>query len=109
MDWRSLWYRKGKSYFIQRISIEATRNIINAIHDGSLANAEYDTLPVFNLRYPKTLHGVDSKILNPENTWANKEEYKMYLKKVAEMFNTNFKRFENDASETVKKGAPVVQ
>lgn len=92
----------------KRISIEATRNIVNAIHDGSLAKVEYDTLPVFNLQYPKALHGVDTKILNPANTWANKDEYKIYLEKVAEMFNKNFKRFENDASEAVKRGAPVI-
>lgn len=81
---------------------------MNAIHDGSLANAKYETLPIFNLQYPTELHGVDSKILNPETTWANKDEYKTYLRKVAEMFNTNFKRFEHDASEAVKQGAPVV-
>jgi phosphoenolpyruvate carboxykinase (ATP) len=74
-----------------------------------LAKAEFETLPVFNIAYPKSLPGVDSKILNPINTWANKDEYKTYLNKVADMFNSNFKRFENDASETVKKGAPVVQ
>lgn len=109
MDWRKIRHWKGTNIFIKRISIEATRNIVNAIHDGSLANAEFETLPVFNLQYPKSLHGVDPKILNPQNTWANKEEYKIYLNKVAEMFNKNFKRFEHDASETVKKGAPVVQ
>jgi phosphoenolpyruvate carboxykinase (ATP) len=109
MDRRSLRIRKGTQFFIQRISIEATRNIVNAIHDGSLANVEYETLPVFNLQYPKALHGVDSKILNPENTWANKAEYKIYLHKVADMFNKNFKRFENDASDAVKRGAPVIQ
>ena len=98
----------GKYGIGKRISIEATRNIINAIHDGSLAKAEFETLPIFNLSYPKTLHGVDSKILNPSITWANKDEYNSTLKKVAEMFNKNFKRFEHDASDAVKKGAPVV-
>ena len=32
----------------------------------------------------------------------------MYLKKVAEMFNKNFKRYESDASAEVKAGAPVL-
>ncbi len=108
MDWRKIRNRKSTQLSIQRISIEATRNIINAIHDGSLANAEFDTLPIFNLSYPKTLHGVDPKILNPSATWANQDEYNTTLKKVAEMFNKNFKRFENDASDSVKKGAPVI-
>jgi phosphoenolpyruvate carboxykinase (ATP) len=66
---------------------------VNAIHDGSLAKAEFATLPIFNLQYPTALHGVDSKILNPEITWSNKEEYQLYLRKVADMFNKNFHRF----------------
>jgi phosphoenolpyruvate carboxykinase (ATP) len=109
MDWRSLRLRQGTILLTQRISIEATRKIVDSIHDGSLAKAEFETLPVFNLQYPKALAGVDSKILNPENTWANKAEYKSYLHKVADMFNTNFKRFENDASDAVKRGAPVIK
>lgn len=84
---------------MQRISIEATRSIINAIHDGSLAKEKYDTLPIFNLQFPQQVKGVDPKILNPANSWKNKEEYHEYAVKVAEMFNKNFKRFEHDASE----------
>jgi len=72
MDWRKVWSWKGNSLSIQRISIGNTRAIINAIHDGSLNNAEFETLPVFHLKYPKSLPGVDQKILNPKNTWANK-------------------------------------
>jgi phosphoenolpyruvate carboxykinase (ATP) len=60
------------------------------------------------LAYPKALKGVDPKILNPIDNWSNKEEYKTLLNKVADMFNKNFNRFENDASAAVKKGAPKV-
>lgn len=82
---------------------------MNAIHDGELTNAEYAKLPIFNLYYPTSINGVDSNILNPENSWANKQEYKIYLKKVAEMFNKNFTRFEKDASAEVKAGAPAIE
>jgi phosphoenolpyruvate carboxykinase (ATP) len=108
MDRRSLRSREGISWFIQRISIQATRNIINAIHDGSLLNAKYETLPIFNLSFPTSIHDVDTKILDPRNSWSNKEEYNLYAKKVAEMFNQNFERFANDASAAVKAGAPVL-
>ena len=93
---------------MQRISIQATRKIINAIHDGSILNAKYETLPIFNLSFPTALHDVDTKILDPRNTWANKDEYNVYARKVAEMFNKNFQRFANDASAEVKAGAPVL-
>lgn len=82
---------------------------MNAIHDGSLANAQFAQLPIFNISYPTNIAGVDPKILNPENAWQSKDEYKIYLRKVADMFNQNFSRFEKDASAAVKAGAPVVQ
>jgi len=93
----------------KRISIGATRTIMNAIHDGSLANTQFAKLPVFNVTYPTNIPGVDPKILNPENAWASKDEYKVYLRKVAEMFNKNFARFDKDASAAVKAGAPTVE
>jgi phosphoenolpyruvate carboxykinase (ATP) len=82
---------------------------MNAIHDGSLANTQFAKLPVFNVTYPTNIPGVDPKILNPENAWASKDEYKVYLRKVAEMFNKNFARFDKDASAAVKAGAPTVE
>jgi phosphoenolpyruvate carboxykinase (ATP) len=72
MDRRSLRRRQGRPLLIQRISLGNTRAIINAIHDGSLVNADYETLPIFNLSYPTSIPGVDTKILNPKQSWANK-------------------------------------
>lgn len=72
--------------YFQRISIQATRDIINAIHDGSLAKAEYKTLPIFNLQYPAEIKGVSTKILNPKTSWIDGQEYDDNLKKVATMF-----------------------
>jgi phosphoenolpyruvate carboxykinase (ATP) len=66
---------------------------MNAIHDGTLANAEFAKLPIFNVSYPINIPGVDPKILNPETAWNSKDEYKIYLRKVADMFNKNFSRF----------------
>jgi len=56
----------------KRISIQDTRNIINAIHDGRIHNSEFETMPIFNLSYPKAIEGVNTEILNPINTWKNK-------------------------------------
>ncbi|TXH60403.1 MAG: phosphoenolpyruvate carboxykinase (ATP) [Bacteroidia bacterium] len=57
------------------MSIQATREIINAIHDGSLAKSEFQTLPIFNLQFPSSLPGVSSKILNPKQSWTDPSEY----------------------------------
>ncbi len=45
-----------------------TRKIINAIHDGSLLEAEYEATPVFNLAVPAKVNGVPTEVLHPENS-----------------------------------------
>ncbi len=92
-----------------RMSIKDTRACINAILDGSINNAEFETLPVFDLQIPKELPGVNTKVLNPRNTWEDKESYDAQLKKLAEMFIENFKRYEDvqEGKEYEKAGPKV--
>ncbi len=84
----------------KRMSIKDTRACINAILDGSINESEFETLPIFNLQIPKTLKGIkDNTILNPRNTWEDKTAYDEALKKLAQMFQENFKRYEKEGSE----------
>jgi len=76
-----------------RCPLKYTRQIINSIHDGSLNNVEYDTLPKFNLQFPKKCTNVPD-ILNPRNLWENKNNYDNQLQKLAEMFIINFKKYD---------------
>lgn len=92
----------------QRISIADTRKIIDAIHDGSLEKANMVEMPVFGLQTPTEVNGVNPSILNPRNNWLNKEEYDSYLHKVAEMFKTNFKRFEKGVNQAARDAGPSI-
>ncbi|MGC9352145.1 MAG: phosphoenolpyruvate carboxykinase (ATP), partial [Sulfurovum sp.] len=84
----------------KRMSIKDTRACIDGILNGSINNAEFDTLPIFNLSIPKTLEGVkDNKVLNPRETWENKEEYDAMLEKLAAMFQENFHRYDGNGGE----------
>ena len=84
----------GGSYGVgKRMSIKNTRACINGILDGSINNSEFDILPIFNLSIPKTLSGVDTEVLNPRNTWTNKDEYDATAKKLAGMYIANFKKY----------------
>ncbi len=76
-----------------RMSIKNTRACINAILDGSINESEFEVLPIFNLRIPKTLKGVDTEVLNPRNTWKDKESYDETKKKLASMYIKNFKKY----------------
>ena len=77
----------------ERMSIKATRACVNAILDGSIEQAEFDQTRWFRLRIPKELPGVDSRLLNPRNAWADKEAFDATANKLAGMFILNFKKY----------------
>lgn len=86
----------GGAYGVgKRMSIKATRACVNAILDGSIKKCEFENFEVFNLAIPKALEGVETKLLNPANTWADKAAYATMRDKLARMFSENFKRYED--------------
>ncbi|WP_229933297.1 phosphoenolpyruvate carboxykinase (ATP) [Campylobacter majalis] len=92
----------GGSYGVgKRMSIKATRACINAILDSSITKCEFENFEKFNLAIPKELDGVETKLLNPINTWENKDEYIATRDKLVSMFEANFKRYE-DVKEGVE-------
>ncbi len=91
--WTGGGYGVGK-----RMSIKATRQIIDAILDGSIEKCEWEKMPVFGFEIPKALAGVDSQLLNPKNTWGDKAAYQANLEKVAHMFINSFKKYTDTAA-----------
>lgn len=84
----------GGAYGVgSRISLKATRAIIDAIHDGSINDCEYEELKPFGLMIPKALKGVDSQLLNPRNMWADKAAYDKQATALAQAFIKNFENF----------------
>jgi phosphoenolpyruvate carboxykinase (ATP) len=83
-----------------RMSIKDTRACIHDILNGSINDAEFETLPLFNLQIPKKLEGVhDNAVLNPRNMWKDKAKYDESLLKLAGMFKENFNRYNDNGSE----------
>lgn len=78
-----------------RIKLQYTRKIIDAIHSGSLLEAKYNKSEVFGLEIPTSVDGVPSEILDPMNTWVDKNAYKNTLLKLARLFKGNFEGFVN--------------
>jgi phosphoenolpyruvate carboxykinase (ATP) len=75
----------------KRISIAHTRSLLNAALRGDLHNGiEYETHPIFQLQMPKSCPGVPAEILNPRNTWQDKDAYDKQAKKVRDLFQQNF-------------------
>ncbi len=99
--WTGGVYGVGK-----RMSIRDTRACIEGILNGSINNAEFETLETFNLSIPKMLDGVyNNKVLNPKNTWDDKEAYTQTLHKLAGMFIKNFSRYDGHGDEFDFSGA----
>ncbi|MDD6313562.1 MAG: phosphoenolpyruvate carboxykinase (ATP), partial [Porphyromonadaceae bacterium] len=87
------WNGTGK-----RISIRDTRGIIDDILNGDIDKAPTKVLPIFNFTIPTELPGVDPKILDPRDTYADPKEWYEKADKLAKMFIENFKKFENNAA-----------
>ena len=91
----------------RRISIKDTRGIIDAILDGSINNAPTKKIPLFDFEVPTELPGVDPKILDPRDTYANVEDWNTKAQDLAERFIKNFKKFEgNEAGKALVAAGP---
>lgn len=98
----------GKYRVGRRCPLKYTRAILDAIHDGSLANAEYDQFApgVFDLRVPRAVNNVPSEVLNPANSWPDKAAFEAELKKLAGMFAEAFVTHEKEVNPEVLNAGP---
>ena len=85
------WNGSGK-----RISIKDTRGIIDAILDGAINSAPTKTIPYFGFEVPTELPGVDPKILDPRDTYADPSVWEEKAKDLAGRFIKNFSKYENN-------------
>jgi phosphoenolpyruvate carboxykinase (ATP) len=89
-----------------RMPIKATRALLAAALDGTLANAEMRIDPHFRFRVPMAVPGVESRILNPRETWTDRAAYDAQARKLVEMFRDNFRKFEAHVGDDVLQAAP---
>ena len=96
------WNGTGK-----RISIRDTRGIIDAILDGSIDKAPTKTIPYFDFVVPTELPGVDPKILDPRDTYADAAQWDEKAKDLAGRFIKNFTKFTgNEAGKALVAAGP---
>jgi phosphoenolpyruvate carboxykinase (ATP) len=91
-----------------RMPIKATRALLNAALDGSLANVEMRIDPHFKFRVPVAVPGVDPMILNPRDTWVDKAAYDTQARMLVSMFRDNFGKFEAHAAAELLQAAPAL-
>ncbi|HKR22897.1 MAG TPA: phosphoenolpyruvate carboxykinase (ATP), partial [Pyrinomonadaceae bacterium] len=89
-----------------RMKISYTRAMIRAILNGSLAQVETVPDPIFGVNVPVSCPDVPNEVLQPRNTWTDKDAYDRQAKDLARRFNENFKKYEAGVSEAVRAVAP---
>lgn len=77
----------------KRMRLKYTRAMITAALNGELDNVNYNEHPQFNLQMPAICHGVPEHILNPRNTWADKDSYDDKANQLATEFIKNFEKY----------------
>lgn len=96
----------GKFGVGKRISIRHTRNLLNAVLDGNLDNVEYRIDKIFGFKVPTTCPDVPEDVLEPSNSWGNKDEYWKKYDSLAARYIENFKLFSEGCDEDVIAAGP---
>ena len=103
----------GKYGVGKRMPIKATRALLNAALDGTLGSAEFRKDPYFGFEVPVAVPnlermGVDSAILDPRSTWADKVDFDRTAARLVDLFCDNFEQFAEHVEEGVRNCAPKV-
>jgi phosphoenolpyruvate carboxykinase (ATP) len=80
----------------ERMDIDVTRAIVHAALSGQLDDVEYDEDPLFHILVPRTCPDVHCDILNPRNTWEDKEAFDRRARKLAQDFKNHFDKAYGD-------------
>lgn len=99
--WTGGRYGVGK-----RMNLKYTRAMIHAAMRGDLDDVEYVAHVVFGVWKPQSCPGVPDLVLNPRNTWEDKEAYDKQALALANLFVENFRQYEDKASQAVLSAAP---
>ncbi|MEZ5911305.1 MAG: phosphoenolpyruvate carboxykinase [Paracoccaceae bacterium] len=98
--WTGGAYGTGK-----RMPIKATRALLTAALDGSLASVKFRRDPNFGFDVPVSVPGVEDRLLDPRATWADGAAYDAQAKKLVTMFADNFAQYVPYIDDDVKAAA----
>ncbi|MAK40809.1 MAG: phosphoenolpyruvate carboxykinase (ATP) [Euryarchaeota archaeon] len=89
-----------------RIKIKWTRSLLNAALNGDLDDVVFVKDERFGFSIPTTCEGVPDSILQPKQTWENKEKFENVANLLAQMFIENFTDFSEGCTESVRNAGP---
>ncbi len=84
----------GGAYGVgERMKLAHTRAMLSAVLSGGLDNVEFVEEPIFGLNIPTSCPEVPAEVLNPRQTWADKDAYDKKATELRDMFEENYKKF----------------
>jgi phosphoenolpyruvate carboxykinase (ATP) len=99
----------GKYGVGSRIKLSYTRSLITAALSGELDNVEYGVTPYFKLNFPKSCPNVPAEILEPKNTWKDKDLFNQTAQNLAASFIKNFEQYASAANDEILAAAPSIE
>ena len=90
-----------------RMNINHTRNMVRAAINGDLDGVETVMDPVFRVAVPVAVPGVPDEVLQPRNTWADKDAFDQAALRIAGMFHENFAYYADGVSEAIRTAGPI--
>lgn len=73
-----------------RMKLKYTRAMVTAALNGEIEDADFRHDSIFNVDIPQSCAGVPSEVMNPRDTWADKDAYDETARRLAGMFQKNF-------------------
>ena len=89
-----------------RMKLKYTRAMITAALEGKLDKVDVETHPVFGMAVPTECPHVPKDILNPRNTWTDKDAYDEKARYLAGLFIKNFEKYKDGVTAEVLAAAP---
>lgn len=88
----------------KRMNLQHTRAMVTAAINGELDRVEHQHHRIFNLEMPRSCPGVPYEVLDPRNTWPDKDRYDAAARRLALLFVKNFEKFGSVQKEIIEAG-----
>jgi phosphoenolpyruvate carboxykinase (ATP) len=91
----------------KRMNLTYTRAMVTAAINGKIEQVAMKHHEIFNLDMPTSCSGVPDEVLDPRNTWSDKDKYDTAARRLAVLFVKNFEKFGIMPKDVVKAGPKI--
>jgi phosphoenolpyruvate carboxykinase (ATP) len=92
-----------------RMKLAHTRAMVRAALEGRLDGVETEAAPFFGVQVPRSVPDVPDTVLNPRDTWRDRQAYDAQARKLAELFRENFEQFADQVPQAVREAGPSAE